>query len=1698
MKRKVLYMVVVLLGFLAPLRLCAQTLSYNVPLSGESTVYTCDAWIYDHAGPNSTYGNNCDGYMVIYPAVAGNMVSFVSGDYEIESSLYSGSPYDYVTIYNGVGLSGTVLAELYGTGSITTPITSTDPTGALTIRFVSDNSVVLGGFEFRVQCVYPTPMSDTPLSGCSFLWSDPVGTVGYNNQDLTQTICSDEGEPLSVLFSQFSLEPGDVLYVYDGNTTTAPLLGAFTGNSIPSNMISSCDCLTFYFERNSNSLNSSWVASINCVTCTPASTASGSPCAIDNIHPFCTGETQTTYYSGTTGNAKDFFGLSSGYLGCLGVAQAPAWYFMRIDDPGDMTIHIEQHSSTGTPLDVDFACWGPFAAASTEDFVQNLCCGYYSFNTSYHHSNTGYFLDDGYNAWGAVPNYPFPNLVDCSYDPQTWEECHINSAQSGDYYLLLITNYSGYSSGSTGTISFSATEGEATTDCGIVAEVSNDGPYCVGDTIHLFCNNPQQGATYHWTGPNNFSSHIKDPVISNATAAMSGTYTLTQTYNGHSSSASTTVEVISVNTYISVNPPTAAICRGSSATLVGSSVTGYQNSYSWSSGQHSQQITVSPATTTTYSLTQTVAGRCTGRATVAVNVRYPQHQSYFVDTCANSYSWHNHTFRQAGTYTRTWSHQDVNGCTQVDTLHLTLHSPSFTPPVDVNKSIQCAQNIQIPQQLPVITSCDNNVPLQLYDSINNIQNGCGYYRYVYHYTVGETQYTWNYTYYLQPPSTFSPPSNQSSQVQCLDDAVAPVPPVVVNACGDTIVPEAQAVVNNVDNCSGNVVYSWLYKDCLNHSKTWKYTYVVEDTTRPSFTVPADTYICWTLDGTYNADPDITGQPSDLDDNCSSSQDLTVDYEDILHVSTHGADTLIRTWVVTDACENARSQQQRVLVYHPDTTSAWEYICEGELFEERGFSFVAYHDTLVYQHLQSGQTGCDSVVKVVLSVWHPEPTSDSVVAFDQYLWNDSLYIQGGTYLHSHLDGNGCTQVDTLYLTLYFSSHTDIYDTACLEYSWYGNEYTRSGEYEHLLHDMHGADSLLILHLTILGKDEVEFFKQRCFGYMWHDHYYDATGDYTLVLSNRYGCDSVVTMHLSIQDTIYEDFEDEACNFYTWNDKTYYSTGDFEQIFNVFEGCDSLVTLHLTLYYDDTVSVDTFACESYTWNESTYTQSGVYEQHFFTEHGCDSLVQLNLTINHKTYSNLDSAICAVDFPFQWNGVTFNMPGGTDSAIIPNAKGCDSLITMHVTLNPNTSSILHDTIVQNALPYDTLGMHFTASGRKRTTISNVYGCDSVVTMILTVLPNVQISLDSTVCENALPLEWNGLTFTQAGTQNVTLIAFTKVDSTVIMHLNVKPNTYSTVLDTVVENDLPHTFNGIVFSDSVTNARVVIPNTQDCDSIITYSLFVWRNVEDTADRWVCDDYSWPLEWNGVSFSGEGEAPVVLTGVHGEDSTLLMRVHVNPTKTTLLQEEICMNDLPYRYINGQIDTTFEAGTPPISTLNFNLSTVAGCDSIVTLDLNVMDTSLFIVSSTDFCSGMNTTLSVVTSLEDYVWSTGETSASIEVTEPGEYRVTASTGDCQGRAWRRIYPCKEDLKLPNAITPSNSDGLNDCFRLPEAVLDQVEEFEITIFNRWGQVVFYSRDKNFRWYGDYKGRVEKEEVYNYTLKYIDKDGIMFRMKGAITVL
>ncbi len=91
-----------------------------------------------------------------------------------------------------------------------------------------------------------------------------------------------------------------------------------------------------------------------------------------------------------------------------------------------------------------------------------------------------------------------------------------------------------------------------------------------------------------------------------------------------------------------------------------------------------------------------------------------------------------------------------------------------------------------------------------------------------------------------------------------------------------------------------------------------------------------------------------------------------------------------------------------------------------------------------------------------------------------------------------------------------------------------------------------------------------------------------------------------------------------------------------------------------------------------------------------------------------------------------------------------------------------------------------------------------------------------------------------------------------------------------------------------------------------------------------------------------------------------------------------------------------------------------------------------------------------------------------------------------------------LYLPNAITPSKADGLNDVFSIPEKAQAQMSDFEIQIFNRWGEMVFYSTDKGFSWNGEFKGKTFYNNVYQYVIRYTNLFGKSFVKKGTITVL
>ena len=96
---------------------------------------------------------------------------------------------------------------------------------------------------------------------------------------------------------------------------------------------------------------------------------------------------------------------------------------------------------------------------------------------------------------------------------------------------------------------------------------------------------------------------------------------------------------------------------------------------------------------------------------------------------------------------------------------------------------------------------------------------------------------------------------------------------------------------------------------------------------------------------------------------------------------------------------------------------------------------------------------------------------------------------------------------------------------------------------------------------------------------------------------------------------------------------------------------------------------------------------------------------------------------------------------------------------------------------------------------------------------------------------------------------------------------------------------------------------------------------------------------------------------------------------------------------------------------------------------------------------------------NYIWSDSTTSRYFIVKEPGIFWVKVGKGNCYGADSIKVKECS-DLWVPNVFTP-NSDGKNDRFLTK--VTGDIVKFKISIFNRWGKLVYESLDIKEGWDG-----------------------------------
>lgn len=213
--------------------------------------------------------------------------------------------------------------------------------------------------------------------------------------------------------------------------------------------------------------------------------------------PFCT----NSLYNFPAGVNSGYAEPGPAYF-CLSTQPNPAWYHLKIAIGGSINIRMFSTPSK----DIDFICWGPF----TDPILP--CDGQLTLN----------------------------KVVDCSYSGSAIETCNIPNTVFEEYYILLITNFSNDPCN----ITFEKISGEGETDCSIVPPpIGSNSPLCYGDNLELWAEN-FNGASYFWTGPNDFESTSQNPSVENVTLEDTGDYELVITVDGiNSDPVSTSVEV---------------------------------------------------------------------------------------------------------------------------------------------------------------------------------------------------------------------------------------------------------------------------------------------------------------------------------------------------------------------------------------------------------------------------------------------------------------------------------------------------------------------------------------------------------------------------------------------------------------------------------------------------------------------------------------------------------------------------------------------------------------------------------------------------------------------------------------------------------------------------------------------------------------------------------------------------------------------------------------------------------------------------------------------------------------------------------------------------------------------------------------------------------------------------------------------------
>ena len=630
----------------------------------------------------------------------------------------------------------------------------------------------------------------------------------------------------------------------------------------------------------------------------------------------------------------------------------------------------------------------------------------------------------------------------------------------------------------------------------------------------------------------------------------------------------------------------------------------------------------------------------------------------------------------------------------------------------------------------------------------------------------------------------------------------------------------------------------------------------------------------------------------------------------------------------------------------------------------------------------------------------------------------------------------------------SAPTSLDTTLCAGTSliWNGNSYTTAQLITDTFTNSQGCDSIVNITLDFYPLLTHSFADTVCSGqsYPWGMQTLTATGSYTQTFSAATGCDSTVTLNLFVRPAIVSGTAATICNgaTYAFGTQLLNASGTYTEVFSAQNGCDSTVTLNLVVNPSILHSTTQHTCygSSYPWGAQVLNASGVYTQTFTASGGCDSIVTLTFTVEPEITHTVTADIC------NGSGYTFGTQvlssGGTYNQVFPAANGCDSAVTLTLTVKPAIS--------------DTTAAHICFGtqylfGIQTISLPGVYtqvfpaadGCDSTVTLLLTASPApVTVYIDTAACGQVL---FEGHAYTASTVLQDTLWTAEGCDS---VFRTVQVTVYDNVpvqQQVSVSGCGSATYEGSVFyRDTVLHQ--LFAGSLGCDSLDrTVTIQVRAPYRDTVHAALCrgDSYA----FHGRTYTAAGTYSAAYTGSLGCDSVIVLELTVwEPPSAS-----VSMPDAPSHCIGDKVILSASGGTA------YTWKSASGTEL-----------------------GYNAEQAVT------LYEAGN-SFMVEAVDANGCRDTASVT-------LQAHPCC-DIWLPNAFSPNN-DGVNDVFK-PESK-GHPREYALHIFDRWGKTVFSSFNIEQGWDGTKNGQPADVATYYYRVTGKCVNGAPLDQKGSLTLV